>query len=495
MKTLSEVIAWLKQPDHIRVILLEITGVLVGGSPTSFYLSSKPFTSTGTDTPANTFYDPCILGSLSFTESLDLEGSPSIGHGDIEIENTAGIRDSWLNYVWANRDINIYIGDPRWSKADYYKIFSGVVSDILSRDRNKLNLVILDKLEKLNRPIYETTLGGTGNNKDRLKPLVFGECFNVQPLYTDKIPADLTYMVHDGPIENIIEVRDNGLSVLYTADLANGKFTLLRNPVGQITVSVQGAKPTTYLTKISDIIKHIVTTYGPIASRLTLSDINTANFSNHAATYTQAVGIYCKDRENILDICQRLANSIGHALVFDSQGLLKLVKLDIPGSGNTYTVYPEDIEFNSLAISDRSIVKAAIKLNYCRNWSPIDSASLAGAVPKEHVAVFESEWYTKEVLDSTIITNYKLNEENEAINTELITNTDISAEATRRLTLWKTPRNIVNFTGYAHLLPIELGDTVTIYNSRYNMSSGTSGTVINIERDWIAGRVNIGVLV
>ena len=494
MTTQAEVISWLKQPDHIRIILVEVQGIVEvpGGT---LYLSNKPYTSTSSDTPASTYYEACITGGISFSESIDLEGAPTIGYGDLEIDNTAGVRDAWLNYVWANKYVNIYIGDPRWARNNFYQIFSGLVTDIASRDLNRLNIILLNKLERLNRPIYETVLGGSGQNADRVKPLLFGECFNVEPLLTDSVPNTLQYMVHDGNIEDIIEVRDNGVPVSITKTLASGTFNLVRSPAGQITASVQGCKPTTYLTKIPELIQHIVTTYGPSNTRFSISDIDTTNFTSYNTTYTQPVGIYCKDRENILDVCNRLASSIGGALTVSSSGLLKLTRLTVPTSnGVTWNIGAEDVEVDSFYISDKPPVKGAIKIAYCKNWTPQNSG-LATGLPSVDVPVFEKDWYYSDATDGTTLSTYKLTDEPIAEETMLITTTTANTEATRRLALWSTPRYIVSLTCYAHMLPVELGDGVNMTHFRYAYTGGKTGTIISIERDWIAGRVVLGVLV
>jgi hypothetical protein len=494
MKTLPEIVLWLKQPDHIRIILVEVEDILNGGSA-PIYLSNKAFTSTATDTPANTYYEACINGGISFSESLDLSGAASLGLGEIELENTNGLRDSWLEYIWVNKRITIRLGDPRWTREDFYMIFDGIVSDISSRSSDTLNIILLDKLERLNRPISEDILGGTGNNSDRQKPLLFGECFNVDPLLTDSVPNVLEYMIHNGPIEDIIEVRDSGLPVDVTKHLATGTFNLLRSPYGQITASIQGSKPTTYSDKIADIISNIVTNYGPTNTRLTAGDIHTTNFSTFNIANPQPVGVYCKERENILDVCQRLASSVGASVVFDSLGKLKLVKLDMAGSGTTHTVNREDVLLGELSISEKPIVKGAIKLNYCYNWTIQNSTSLAGGLPSNHVAIFDKDWDVADVTNPTTILEYKLAEGPVPEDTLLLDTTEAVAEANRRLALWSTDRYIVTMTCLAHLLVVELGDSINITNARYGMVNGKTGIIISIERDWIAGTVTIGALI
>lgn len=162
MTTKAELIAWLKNPDSIRTVLVEVSDVKVysGGSWTSttIYLSNRTFTSSTTDTPQSQFYDPCISGGVSFSESISLDGGISISYGDIEVSNYDGSKDAWLNYVWVNKSIKVYIGDPRWNRADFYQVFDGLVADISSRDRASLNLILVDKLQRLNNPISEETI-------------------------------------------------------------------------------------------------------------------------------------------------------------------------------------------------------------------------------------------------------------------------------------------------------------------------------------------------
>jgi hypothetical protein len=90
-----------------------------------------------------------------------------------------------------------------------------------------------DKLERLNAPISENKLGvyatsswGTAGqkNQDQMRPIIFGEVFNVTPLLIDPITQEymvttgsatqLTGLTGEGDIcERIIEIRDNGIPI------------------------------------------------------------------------------------------------------------------------------------------------------------------------------------------------------------------------------------------------------------------------------------------
>lgn len=494
MKTIAEIVSWLKTANHIRTILVEVESVLIGGGQSAtFYLASQPFVTSSSDTPANRSYDPCLVGGISFSESLSLDNSVSIGYGDLEVDNSDGSKDAWLNYVWTNRSIKIYIGDPTWPKNDYTLIFSGLVSDVSSRSRNSLNLVLVDKLQKLNNPISEVLLASSELASDTLIPVTFGECFNVSPLVADS--STLTYQVHTGPIEQIIEVRDNGAPVEFTADPATGTFVLDQSPYGQITCSVQGAKTGgVYTNTIPEIIKTIVKNYGPANSRLTDADIDLANFASFNTLYPYPVGVYCTSRENMLEVCNQLAGSIGAQLTFSNLGLLKLVRLDLAGTGTTYTVEPSDVESRSLTVGEKSVVRAATKLGYAKNWTPQTSGLAAGINPAS-VPLFNTEYLFETDENTTTADDYAITTEPEMEPTLLVTTTGAQAEAVRRNTLFSASRTIYTMTAYPHYLFVNLGDNINLTNPRFGLNVTKSGIVVDIDRDWITGRVSLGVLI
>lgn len=494
MKTLSEIIEWLQTSDKIPVILAEIPGIVTPGSST-LLLSSIPFVSYSTDTIANKFYDPCIIGGINFSESLSLTGSISLNYGDIEIDNIDGSKDFWLSdYIWTNKSIQLLIGDASWNRNDFRPIFDGIIADISSRSVNTLNIIISDKIQKLNNPISEELLPTLDTNSDVLVPLTFGEVFNVTPVKSSTVVNTLQYKVHNRAIEDIIEVRDNGVPVAITKNLSTGTFNLSQNPYGQITCSVQGDKSGTYYNDIANIIKIIVKSYGPAANRLVDADIDLTNFSNFSASYTQPVGVYIPNRDNILAICNKLANSIGAQLTFSSTGKLRLIRLSLPASGGTsYDVGPNDFEYNSLSVTEKSSIRAATKIAYCKNYTN-QRGSIAAGVPTHNKVLFEEDFLFESISDSTVQSNYKLTIDAAQEETALLTSANAVAEATRRNNLWKQPRFVYSFKAYGHMLPVELGDTINLTDSRFGLSSTKAGLVVRVSRDWLNSRVTIGVL-
>lgn len=455
------------------------------------YLSTVAYTTLPTDSPANRVYSPVVSGGVAFTETLPLDGSATLSVGDIELNNDDGLLDSWLDDVWVNKPIRIYIGDVSWVRADFRLIFTGIVDNINSRAANRLNISLRDKLQRLNTPVSETLLGGTTPNKDRLIPLCFGEVHNVEPLLVD--PATLKYKVHGSAIERLIEVRDNGVPVSINESLIDGTFTLVAQQAGTITCSVQGDKPTTYSNRIADTITRLVTGYGKVSDRLTTADIDTAQFAAFNAAHPQPVGVYLNDRSNVIEVCQQLASSVGAQISMSREGLLRLLKITLPATGTPLVVTPSDYVAKSLEIKERVDVKAAIKVGYCKNHTT--QTGLNTGLPASHKDLFMQEYLSVTAKNQSVADTYKLNTEPVQTDTLLLTESDATAEANRLLTLWQQPRTVYKFVGYSHLLTVPLGQALTLVSPRFGLSEGKTGIVVGIQSDWVSRRVTIEVLI
>ena len=455
------------------------------------YLSTVAYTTLPTDSPANRVYSPVVSGGVAFTETLPLDGSATLSVGDIELNNDDGLLDSWLDDIWVNKPIRIYIGDVSWVRADFRLIFTGIVDNINSRAANRLNISLRDKLQRLNTPVSETLLGGTTSNKDRLIPLCFGEVHNVEPLLVD--PATLKYKVHGSAIERLIEVRDNGAPVSVNESLIDGTFTLVAQQAGTITCSVQGDKPTTYSNRIADTITRLVTGYGKVSDRLTTADIDTAQFAEFNAAHPQPVGEYLNDRSNVIEVCQQLASSVGAQISMSREGLLRLLKITLPATGTPLVVTPSDYVAKSLEIKERVDVKAAIKVGYCKNYTT--QTGLNTGLPASHKDLFMQEYLSVTAKNQSVADTYKLNTEPVQTDTLLLTESDATAEANRLLTLWQQPRTVYKFVGYSHLLTVPLGQALTLVSPRFGLSEGKTGIVVGIQSDWVSRRVTIEVLI
>lgn len=496
---MADFAAWLSNPAAHRVVLLEVS-VRSGGQETTRYLSTEAFVSSSTDTPPNQYYEPILVSGLQFTERIDINGEGGLSGGDIEIANYNGERDDWLFDIWDNRGIIAWIGDPSWSKSEFQMIFNGVVATIDSGSKDTLTLLLRDKMQRLNSPVTDKKIGGTGTNKDEVMNLSFGEVFNVTPnliTNTNAGPggAFLTYKVHDSAIEDISEVRDNGVKVSFTKNLTNGTFVLNNASYGVVTASVQGDKNPTYFTTIANIIKRLVTGYGTESSRYTASDIDNTNFTAFNTANPQPIGVYLEGGENLLSACQDIARSVDARLVTSRLGLLQLIQVRIPTAEEvTYIVTPSVIVSDTLKIVQRPFVKASFKIGYNKNYT--QQRELVTDILDEHKKMFADEWLTTTATNSTAKANYRLNESPPQTDTALLTLADAYAEAVRRLNVYAVPRTVFQFDGTAELIgALSLGMAVGLNHHRFGLSNTKYGIVTSLSPNWFTGKVTVEILV
>ncbi|MFI3221379.1 MAG: hypothetical protein QX189_20020 [Methylococcales bacterium] len=532
--------SWLEDPDAIRGILVEVYTAAWSGSAwveVPVYVSNIGYITTD----ALTVFNPVITGGAQFSETLSLDGSTSMSFGDIQIDNTSGGYDEVLDstkYVWVNRPIKVYLGDPRWICANlaairttFELVFDGVVADVDSKSRETLNIRVRDKLERLNTPLTEDTLGTYGSwgsgqtNQESIKPLIFGEVFNIEPLYVD--PANLEYMFNNGNSELVIELRDNGVPIythngtsvtlndgntIYTS---TGKIRLGRALAGTLTMSAQGVKNSidlssynstysaycgtgalvsgTYSNNIANLIALIVTQYGKSTTRLSAPDLDLVNLAAFASSNTQSVGTSITDRSNTLTVCQELATSIGAQLFMTRKGQLQLLRLGVPTTDASVTITDRDILHHSLSISNKVEVTAATTLSYCKNWTL--QSSLLTMIPEQHKTMFANDTVPKTVEDPTVKTLYKLDALPVVKDTMLIIGSEATTEATRLNNYFKTPRKVYKFTGFPKLMSLKLGQPVVLQHNRFGLSSGVSGQVISLAPNWLTSTIEIEVIV
>ena len=478
---------WLRSPSSIKCILVEVK--VNNGSETTFYLSDKGYTTSPTDSPANTAYLPIIKGGLGVSSSLPLDGSPSLSWGDIEIDNTQADRDDWLFYTWKNKQVQVFLGDVSWPRSDFKLVFQGKVDDLSSNARDTLFLSIRDKMNDLNNSVSEVILGGTTTQKDSLIPLCFGEVHNVEPLLID--PVLLKYQVHNGAIERIIEVRDNGVPVSFTATLGSGTFVLANSPVGTITCSVQGAKFSgSYYNTAGDLTYHIIKTYG--LNPLTDSDIDLSNFISFISAHPQPVGIYLSDKTNILSVVSELLSSVGASLTVNPEGKFQIQKINLPSVSYAHTVSKKDMKEKSFRVATKEQVQAAIVLRYCKNY--LVQENLQSGLPAEHLALYAKEWLEAKVSDSVVASNFSVSTTVEPQETALLVTTDASTEATRRLNLYKVQRYSYSFSTDLSKLRMNVGDYVQVTQDRFGFTTPKVCQIISKNIDWFNNNIEFEVL-
>lgn len=495
---------------------------------------------------AGIYFTPCLGGNLNFTERVQITpGAVNIDNGTLELLNYSGELDSWLDsnsYVWYNRPIKIYVGDPTWTttgvanfEATFKLVFKGIVEDIDGTDQNRLGLKLRSLLAKLNASISELTLEGEGDAStvedlsQKFAPIILGEVFNIQPQLTS--PADLKYILHKAPgtsnykrVKGVIEIRDNGIP-LYTESKGNlagwytgspgtvspleGCFTLGAQPAGTITCSVQGDNrsvdlntgevldnASSYSNNVIRIIALVLLVYGTQDSRLATTEINWTSFSSVAAALSgnSSVGVYITSRDNILPVLQKLAESAGVQLVASADGVVKMVKLGVGSPDAVVTsITPDDILANSFSVASRPEVVAAVKLGYCKTWYKQSDIS-ASQIPEEHKDLVKTEYMYVTAQDPATAALYKLPLDVEPTDTYLINEAQAAARAQEILDYFKVQKTVYKFKGVSKLMQLNLGQFVNIIHPRFGFAAGKQAQVLSLTYNYADFSVDVEVI-
>lgn len=482
----AEFTAWLNDSAAQRVTLFQ-SGVNSGGTDKVRYLSTRAYGNGSSATP----HLAVVAGGLKMTESISLVTEAGLSAGDIEINNFSGERDSWLDDIYVNQLLTAKVGDVRWPESDFRAIFTGIAADIDgTKARDKLNLRLRDKMQRLNTPVMEAKMGGVAPNPESLRPLVLGEVHNITPKL--KNPSTGEYEVCAVGIENIIEVRVDGKPRAVTKNLSVGSFTFNEavGP-GAVTCSVQGVKLAgTYVNTVAQLVKYLVTQYGNTTTRFTDADLDLASLATFDAAHPQPVGLYISERMNVLEACHQLASSIGAQLVMTRAGLLRLVQIAFPTSATT-EIRPSVQLDRSIRLVAQTEVAAAITIGYCKNWTV--QPSLITSLPVAHKELYADEWLESNAEDLTVKAAYKLDTAPTMIETCLQVTADAQAEAVRRRDIFKVKRKTYRFEGTPANMMLELGQSVKLFSNRYNLAAGVFGVVTSLAPDWENFHVTVEV--
>lgn len=477
MITDAQFAAWLADSTALRVMLFE-----VGSSGGTRYLSNRAYIGS-----ASAPYQAIVAGGLTVTESISMNADATLSAGDIEVYNVAGERDAWLDDIWKNYPVHAFVGDVRWDRADFRMVFSGTVIDIGSKSRDRLNLKLANKLERLNTPVTDVKIGGNATNPDALVPVALGECSNVSPPQSN--PTTLEYAWGWPGSEGVIgasaaEMRTDGkprFAITVTPSTGRVLFNEAVGP-GQVTCSVQGVKYNgTYVNTIAQLVQCLATQFGKASTRFTAADLDLTQLAAFDSAHPQPVGLYLVERTNVLVAMQMLAGSLGAQPVMSMTGQLRLIQFAIPTTATIDIPRSQQLD-RSISIVNRTEVTASVKIGYCKNWTV--QANLPTSLPPAHKNLYSQEWLSVTSTDAAAQAAYKLDSEPAQIDTYLLRLTDAQPEAVRRRDIVKVPRTTYRFEATPQQMLTELGAAVKLYSNRFGLSAGKVGLVTSRTLDW-----------
>lgn len=458
----------------------------------TIYLSDRGYVSEPTESPANTYFDPRVMEALNFQRSMfgegRLGGQSTPSFGQIVLANADGGLDDFAGYAWDNREVEVKVGEKGGNLSQHFTIFKGQ-SKSVEFDDLEVRVILRDGQDRFARTFPPNSYAGTGGNEGSAimqglpKPICLGEVYNVEPVLVDE--ANDVYQVHDGQIEAIDTVYENGKSIAgFTADLSNGRFTLSTAPTGIITADVRGAKPSgSYKQTAGELIRFVATQYADFSDP---ADIDTDSFAALDTANSAPTGVYVKDRTDILSVLDEIANSVGAFYGFDRSGKLNVGRVELAtGTPDLALDSTNIIEIERLPTS---IPTSDIVLKYKRNYRRFDEDTLASNADDRDFAIRESAQV--EDSDAAVAAIYP-NAAVLEVDTRLVDSADATTEAARLLTLYGTQRDVYRVRVKTQPFTLKLNNIVEITFSRYDLGAGKKFRVISLAEDAAINEVEL----
>ena len=202
----------------------------VGASAETLYFATKGFTSTPSDTPVNTFFDPRITSPAKISRTMFAPGrtfgASQVGFGDLVLSNEDGALDFLEDYAFDGRSITQYRGDEGSAfPGGYTKVLVATMEQAIP-DRRSYRIKIRDRQDEVDIPLQPTKYAGNNalpaglegvadDLKGKPKPLLYGVVKNVSPPQVNT--SKLIYQIHDGALDSVDEVYDSGIRLTKTA--------------------------------------------------------------------------------------------------------------------------------------------------------------------------------------------------------------------------------------------------------------------------------------
>lgn len=504
-------------------------------------LSSAPYGTQSSDTPANTDYDDRIIEGGSLERFMFGQGKT---YGKSEMASgifTASNLDQELDYL-ENHKFDMrqflvrYVESAKTPLSE-----ASVLADLRIESANvgwdKLKLTLRDPLLDIDVPAITATFLGTNNGdaydvegtaddiKGQLKPFLYGVVRNIQPVMVNS-----TSLIHlcnfdiDGnpiAVHSISNVRLNGNSTAVTLDtalgggdgdlgtiadlaaatIASGKYaTCLAKGAIRFNNLVANEIVTMDVTETSSSSSHTV---AQICKRLIKdragksdSDFVSASITSLDSDQSAEFGIYVDSDKSVVDCVFSLLEGAGAYVVNDETGDFEFGRLEDPSGGTSVRTFEEtDILVEEVGYLEQ--VQASDPGYGLPPWRVVTKAQkyyrvlvdseFAGAVSLADREAMKLEFRKVQDEDTSILADSPLSPvlELESLMDSL---SAADTENTRQLDLRKpftfnSKETVRRFWKLTVQEPVvyNLGDILTIDTERFNFNSGRKFVIMGYQ--------------
>lgn len=449
---------WLADIGQQRTLLVELDHA--AGTE---YIANVPYLSMPDDAIANRIYDDVLSEAVDIESRIDGEFSL----GEITVANDSAL-NPWLQNKWAGHEIRLLLGDKNWSLDDFRIVAQAVNAGISDVSPGKIRFDIRDAKAVFDQPLQAALLAS-----GQPVPIALGQPFNVLPALTDDPTHE--YQINETAVTSAV-VRDNGAVVGHTADYANGKYTLVARPQGNLGVDVVEVNNTA-----KEIVNWACARVGKTAVQATLDAL---------PSYT--LGLYYDRETTVEQVLDDVCRSIGAYWRVNASGEIDVLQFVVPAVTADLIITSDDIDAGQLRLVGIEQPVKTLTLNYDRNFAPVARDSLAGMIDSDPALAekLTADW--QQVTATNVVTDYPLAEV-QIIDSFLVSSADAQAECNRIATLRSVRREVWAVGCFLAPSQIAVGQTVQIFNPRFGFDVGKKALVIAVNRSYTRSKVEIEV--
>jgi hypothetical protein len=463
------------------------------GGTFQVYLGSETFISRPADTNPHRYYAPYMQELRTRRTSLgarDLGGAAAFTSGELRLGNADGALDQYFvdGHVDGREIIVRAIprNDPRGGESldDATIILRGVM-EWPGFDRTGVAVPLRCRGALLEVPVQSQEFAGTGGAeggddvKGKPKPVAFGKCWGVSPVYLGVISGKHCYLASGGdclPINDVPNFYDKGVALTkvasgptagqYSIDTATGIITIGGTRPELPTCNIEGYAPGgSFKTTTANIWKELVETFaGEINAFIDGDSVDDMN-----ADQAAEVGIYVGATERtVAQVVNELLAGVTALAGCNRQGKHHIAQLKAPG-GVIRAVFDETNLRNVERIRGPQVTAPPawkIRVGWRRNYTP--TKDVASGAADSQVQFMAEEFRFAEASDTTIQDRHKRSQVHE-VRGLFAAEADAQSEANRLLGLFDG-RALYKLSANNVAPELDLGQTIEITWPRFGMT-------------------------
>lgn len=449
-----------------------------------------------------------VLEDYSFSRDIirDEIGRFTTGSGSLTIKNDDGYYDFLArDYTVEARPIALRLADREGSYDKAFP-FALVTASGWNIDSESIRCDLVDYSYKLQVPMQPNLYGGTGGAdggadlEGKRKPLVFGPAREIGPPLVE--PGLLIYQVNDGPVQDVVGVRDRGVPLTKGADYASyaalavasipsgsyarctalGFFRLNSSPSGQVTADVQGDSRDGYVTTHADVVRWAVRNRTALRDP---QDLDVASFARVNAQQPATVDYWLSpdDSLTVADFIANLMAGIGGWGGHRRDATFEVRIFSAPSGAPVQSFARRDMLGGDIKReplpSAYQPMPSRWRIECERCWTV--QTDLAGSVGAAHKAFVAEAYRVGEASSGAIKVDHPFAQDRDPTPAFFSYRADADAEVLRRLTIFRTQRAIYRMTLPKRALKLDLGDVIEVSHDRFDLTLGRPMVVVDLK--------------